>query len=106
MYLANSLKNDPIKLASMKQQVQNNAGGLSFDAGTINQFQRFLFLGCEKGTCYNSEKQLLVSNVTCLQKIVSSEELTCKALALIENIHHNNRCAKPDTIIFSLAFLF
>src|SRR6478609_348691 len=127
MYLANTVKNlAPItptkaqyvaKVANMTEplqkaktvplhdeQVINNAGGYVYEVRDLQQFQRFLFLGSEKGTYYVSEQKLTVENIQCVERLLArncGEDM----LALMRKINEENRNAKSGPMLFSVAYL-
>lgn len=86
------------------EQVKNNAGGYVFAIDDILYFQRFLFLGSEKGTYYVSEQKLTADNVECIERLLAAnrgEEM----LSLMRRVNDENRAAKSGPMLFALAYI-
>lgn len=86
------------------EQVQNNAGGYGFSVDDMIYFQRFLFLGTEKGTYYVLEEKLTVDSVKCIERLMKAnrgEEM----LDLMKKIDGENRVAKSGPMLFALAYM-
>lgn len=86
------------------EQVKNNAGGYVFQVDDMVFFQRFLFLGTEKGTYYVSQAEHTHLNIECIDRLLKAnrgEEM----LNLLIQINDDNRAAKTGPINFSLAYL-
>ncbi len=86
------------------EQVKNNASGYTFQVDDLVFFKRFLFLGTEKGTYYVSEADHTIKNVKCLQKLIK-ENRGEEILNFLLEVNKENRVAKSDTTLFSLAMM-
>jgi 60 kDa SS-A/Ro ribonucleoprotein len=87
-----------------QEQVRNNAGGYVFQIDDMIFFQRFLFLGTEKGTYYTSETIHTYLNIECIDRLLNAnrgEEM----LDMMIKINEDNRVAKTAPINFALAYL-
>ena len=90
-----------------KNQVKNDAGGFVFEATPISRLERFLILGCEGGTYYQSEQKLTVDNAAnLLQLIINDGDDQVSAASTIVNMWNDNRAPKVDPIMFALALTF
>src|SRR5215210_1734781 len=89
-----------------ERQVQNNAGGYVYQIDPIHRLNRFLFLGCEKGTFYQNKNDINIDNISSLDQLIRLDHRELECLDLIKEIHRTNRCAKDDYMLFVLAYLF
>ncbi|CAB3398344.1 unnamed protein product [Caenorhabditis bovis] len=83
-------------------QVMNNAGGFVFKVSDVTRIRRFLILGCEGGTFYQSEKELTFENVQSLIRIID-EGNAFLILKEIGEINAQNRNPKMKSMLFALA---
>ncbi|CAB3398348.1 unnamed protein product [Caenorhabditis bovis] len=83
-------------------QVMNNAGGFVFKVSDVTRIRRFLILGCEGGTFYQSEKELTFENVQNLIRIID-EGNAFLILKEIGEINAQNRNPKMKSMLFALA---
>ena len=86
------------------QQVKNNAGGYGFKVTDMIYFQRFLFLGSEKGTYYVNEGKLTLDNIECIERLVRDGKGP-DMLELMRRINAENRVAKSGPMHFALAYM-
>ena len=84
-------------------QVKNNAGGYVFDIGKWGQFERFLILGSTSGTYYASGLRITED---CSRAILEClAENPGRVLETLVSFNDDNRCAKQDTLLFTLALI-
>lgn len=80
----------------------NHEGGYVFTIDDLNRFKRFLIIGTESGSYYQSEKELTIKNCQNLIKLISlgkSKEMT----DMIVNVSEQGLAPKNDAALFSLA---
>lgn len=86
------------------RQVLNNAGGFVYQVDAFERLARFLVLGAEGGTYYQSEKDLTVKNgnnvLGCLKADGDTGDRT---VSTIIDFWNNDRAPKPNPIMFALA---
>jgi len=86
------------------KQVVNSAGGFVYEVENLTRLQRFLVLGTEGGTYYQSEKDLTIKNSDNILACLSADgETSDKTVATIIDFWNNNRAPKPNPIMFALA---
>lgn len=83
------------------EQVQNAAGGFVFKSSLLDQFRRFLILGSESGTYYQSDIDLTKQNIKVCEAIAKADGIT--AVNLIINIVKNRLAPKRGPLMFALA---
>jgi len=83
------------------RQVQNSAGGYTFQVEPLQRLERFLILGAEGGTYYASERKLVIENAGCVRKCLDTDPV--RAVHLIRDISMQGRAPKNDAAIFALA---
>lgn len=84
-------------------QVLNNAGGYVYSLDKWKQLSRFLILGCEGGTYYQSEKALTKENAT--NVIACIREDGERVVRELVSVSVEGRSAKNDAAIFLLALV-
>lgn len=82
-------------------QVQNNAGGYAFEIDQWKRLQRFLVLGTEGGTYYQSEMAVTEENYDSLLLCLKDDGR--KAVDQIVGISQAGRAVKNSPAIFALA---
>ena len=82
-------------------QVQNNAGGYSYQIGCFGQLHRFLILGCEGGSYYASEQKMTLDNATAVLECIKTDGKS--TVDTIVEISVSGRAPKNDPAIFALA---
>src|SRR5579859_341569 len=82
-------------------QVQNSAGGFSFQISPWQKLDRFLILGNEGGGYYASEKQMTKANAKNVIDLIKKDGLA--VVKRIVEISDSNRAPKNDPSIFALA---
>lgn len=82
-------------------QVQNSAGGYSWQVTPWEQLRRFLILGSEGGSYYAAERQLTVENASNVLDCI--QEDGPRVVAEIVAISHGGRAPKNDPALFALA---
>lgn len=86
----------------LEDRVTLNSGGKEvYKVSDLEQLRRFLFLGTEKGSYYVSEKQLTITNVTCLERLLKDEDNHDTIVALFGE--YARKAFKKDYLIFALA---
>lgn len=82
-------------------QVENSAGGFTWEVDKWTRLNRFLVLGSEGGTYYASEKTLTVENAKVLMDLVTEDGL--RVVRTIVEVSQAGRAPKNDPAIFALA---
>lgn len=82
-------------------QVLNNAGGYTWAVDEFTRLRRFLVLGSQAGTYYQSEKELTEQNLQVVRDCIKSNGV--KTVIQIEEISRAGRAAKNDQAILALA---
>jgi 60 kDa SS-A/Ro ribonucleoprotein len=94
----------PQTQAADDRQVENNAGGFVFTVSDATRLRRFLILGTDGGTYYQSERDLTQQNVEWLQQLIArDEELVWDT---VRDVSVNARAYRNSAAIFALALLF
>ena len=68
-----NLRSTPQSKPADERQVQNSAGGHTFQLDDAARLRRFLTLGVDAGTYYASAKELAIDNVEVLKRMAASE---------------------------------
>jgi 60 kDa SS-A/Ro ribonucleoprotein len=84
-----------------KTMVKNNAGGYVFEANKWSRFDRFLILGTESNTFYESSKKLTLDNAE--NAVVCIKEDGIRAVNRIVEVSDKALGIKNDPAIFALA---
>lgn len=84
-----------------EKQVKNNAGGFVYQISELQYLQRFLILGTEGGTYYQSERDLTKENVANIIKCLKDHPK--ESLDLIVDVSNRGRAPKNSPAIFALA---
>lgn len=86
------------------RQVQNNAGGFTFQVSGEDRIKRFLMLGTDGGTYYQKEKEYTVQNA---QAVVDFAKNHGSDLVLIvRDISVAGRAPRQNPALFALAAVF
>lgn len=91
----------PQSEALNERQVQNNAGGFVFAIDDWARLDRFLVLGSDAPTYYQTAKKLTRENATCVQRCLDAD--AARAVARTVQISEEGRAPKNDPSIFVLA---
>jgi 60 kDa SS-A/Ro ribonucleoprotein len=84
-----------------KRQVQNSAGGFTFQTDKWKQLDRWLILGADGGSYYATERELTIKNAQAVQSCLSEDgPRTVEAIAALSE---SGRAPKNDPAIFALA---
>lgn len=83
--------------------VKNPEGGYVFTLSDEQRFIRFLILGNEGGTYYQSEKELTIENAATLMRALSDDAAGERAVAEIVRVSESGLAPKNDPAIFALA---
>ena len=84
-----------------KPMVKNAAGGYVFEVDDWQRLRRFLILGCEGGSYYESERKLTLENATCVQRCLAADGP--RTLQMIVEVSDQGVAPKNDAAIFALA---
>jgi len=84
-----------------ERQVQNNAGGFVFQLDDFKRLERFLILGSDSNTYYQTAKALTRENAACVTRCWEADAF--KTSGVIERISQEGRAPKNDPAIFALA---
>lgn len=97
------LVNEPVPQTEplVPEQVKNNAGGYVFGLDKWKRLERFLILGSDSNTYYQSAKALTKENAKCVLECFAEDAL--RTGELIADISNSGRAPKNDPAIFALA---
>ena len=84
-----------------KKMVPNAAGGYVFEVDDWQRLRRFLILGCEGGTYYESERKLTLENAQVIRRCLASDGP--RTVASIVEISDRGLAPKNDAAVFALA---
>jgi len=101
MNYARHLTATPQSERADERQVQNSAGGFTFEVTPWQRLDRWLILGCEGGTYYASERKLAVENAKAIRECLALDGP--KTVARIAEISEAGRAPENDPAIFALA---
>ena len=100
--------NDPFEKKTPQTQpilgldmVENNAGGYVFKATDMDRVRRFLILGTEGSTYYQSAQELTLENARHTQQMLVSHGK--EVIDMIVDISDRGLAVKNDPAIFALA---
>lgn len=82
------------------REVQNNAGGFVYGLDDMARLQRFLILGSDSNTYYESAPKLTAGNADCVKRCWDADPAATGQL--IVDISHGGRAPKNDAAIFAL----
>ncbi len=82
-------------------QVQNSAGGFSFQLDKWKRLDRWLILGAEGGSYYASERKLTRENAATVLECLAEDGL--RTVRTIAEISESGRAPKNDPAIFALS---
>ncbi len=82
-------------------QIQNNAGGFVFALDDWARFDRFLVLGSDAPTYYQTARSLTRENAACVSRCFSQDP--GRAAGRIAEVSSGGRAPKNDAAIFALA---
>lgn len=82
-------------------QVNNNAGGYVFQIEPIKQLERFLILGSDKPTYYQTAQALTRENAAVVEAMWATQPQ--ETMQLIYDITVNNRAPKKSPALFAMA---
>lgn len=84
-------------------EVVNNAGGYVFAVDDKARLERFLIIGTDGGTYYQSEQDITKKNIKVLDKLVKANERL--VIDVLKDVADNNRAAKNSPSLFALAYV-
>lgn len=83
-------------------QVENSAGGFTWEVSVWDRVQRFLILGVEGGTYYIDQRKLVTENVSAIDEALKADGR--KLVDLIIEISDAGRAPSNDPALFALAY--
>jgi 60 kDa SS-A/Ro ribonucleoprotein len=83
-------------------QVENSAGGFSWQVDKWERLHRFLILGAEGGTYYIGEQKLVEENAQALVECVAEDGI--KTLDILHGVSMGGHAPKQDPTLFALAY--
>lgn len=83
------------------RQVKNNAGGFVYALDDFARLARFLVLGADANTYYQSAKKLTRENATCVVRCYDTDPT--RTVAEIVKVSQEGRAPKNDAAVFALA---
>lgn len=87
------------------EMVMNNAGGAVFTIPIEQQLKRFLVLGSENGSFYQSEQELTENNAKSVIKLIKEGKSKFVIDTILE-VAKNNLARKPEPSLFALSLVF
>ena len=97
-----NLRSTPQSKPADERQVQNSAGGHTFQLDDAARLRRFLTLGVDAGTYYASAKELAIDNVEVLKRMAVSEPETL--VATIVDVSVRGAAPRQNPVLFALAY--
>lgn len=94
-------KSTPQSEQADPKQVENSAGGFSFQVDDWSRLDRFLILGAEGGTYYVKEPKLVAENAKCVERCLVQDG--ARTVARIVEVSKAGRAPKNTPAIFALA---
>ncbi len=91
----------PQREKAREDQVKNSAGGYVFKIDDWQRLDRFLILGCEKGTYYATERKMTVENFKTIEKLLAEDGR--RVVDRIVKISQEGRAPKNAPAVFALA---
>ncbi len=82
-------------------QVENNAGGFSFEVDQWTKLSRFLILGSESGTYYTKQQKLTKDNADAVKSCIFEDGK--RVVDAVIEISDTGRAVKNDPALFVLA---
>lgn len=86
---------------ALPSQVENSAGGFSFEVDDWTRLDRFLVLGTEGGSYYADERALSRENAAVVERCIEADGP--RAVAQIVAVSDEGRAPKNDAALFALA---
>ena len=87
-----------------REMVKNNAGGYTFEIDPLKQLKRFLILGTEGGSYYQSEQALTLANCKNLENLIKTGNGK-QIVDVIVDVSDRGLAPKNDAALFSLAVI-
>ena len=84
-------------------QVKNNAGGYVFMLSPEQQLRRFLILGTDGGTFYQSERELTAQNAAMVLSLMGDKQSGLMAIKVAEEVSLSGRAPRNQPALFVLA---
>jgi 60 kDa SS-A/Ro ribonucleoprotein len=84
-----------------KPQIKNAAGGYVFQIDDWQRLHRFLILGCEGGTYYETERKLTLENASCIKRCLHADGR--RTVDMIVMVSDRGLAPKNDAAVFALA---
>lgn len=97
-----SFSNTPQQVKASEKQVQNSAGGFTFELDDKTRLRRFLILGVEGGTFYANARHLAFDNVQILQRMAVNDPVNL--VDTIVDVSVSGAAPKQQPALFALAF--
>jgi 60 kDa SS-A/Ro ribonucleoprotein len=88
---------------AMPNQIANNGGGYSYEVSKWDRLLRFLILGTEGGSYYQSESVLTKENAQGILECIAED--ANKTFETVFDVFSKNRAPKDNTVLFALALL-
>lgn len=96
-----STSTTPQSAPARADQQLNHAGGHVFTLDVWAQLERFLLLGCDRGSYYASEKSMVIASALSVEGCLNLDG--ARAVARIAEVSEAGRAPKNDPAIFALA---
>lgn len=99
--VTNNISNSQFVPQVGKEMIKNHSGAYVFELDKWKRLNRFLIIGVDSSTYYQSKKELVVENYTCLNECLKEDFK--RTVDIIVDVSVNARAPKNDTAIFALA---
>ncbi len=86
---------------ALPNQVENSAGGFTFQLDDWGRLSRFLILGSESNTYYSTARKFTRENVWCIDTCLTSDP--GRTIETILEVSESGRAPKNDPAVFALA---
>lgn len=102
MSYSSHFKNTPQRESlPFKDMVKNEAGGYVFAIDDWARLKRFLVIGNEGGTFYETERKLTLDNAACIRRCLQADGK--RTVETIVEVSHGGLAPKNDAAVFALA---
>jgi 60 kDa SS-A/Ro ribonucleoprotein len=83
------------------RQVENHAGGYTYQVTPWERLERFLVLGTEGGTYYQAEREITRENARVVEDLISEDGP--RLVEVVRDFSVENRAPRVDPLLFALA---
>jgi 60 kDa SS-A/Ro ribonucleoprotein len=83
-----------------KDMTLNHSGAYVFELDCWKRLNRFLILGVDSPTMYQSEKELVMENYACVLECLNQDPM--KTIAMINSVSKEHRAPKNESALFAM----